>query len=74
MNAGTRLAFLGGGNMAWALIQGLLRHGVAASQLCVGEPFERQRARLQAEFGVRAVADNRVAVTGCDPGGARRQT
>jgi pyrroline-5-carboxylate reductase len=62
MRAGTRLAFLGGGNMAWAFIQGLLRHGVAPSQLCVGEPFEPQRARLQAEFGVRAVADNRVAV------------
>ena len=48
--------------MAWALIQGLLRHGVAASQLRVGEPLERQRAKLQAEFGVLAVADNRIAV------------
>ena len=28
MNAGTRLAFLGGGNMAWALIQGLLRQAL----------------------------------------------
>ncbi len=62
MKAATKLAFLGGGNMAWALIQGLLRHGVAASQLCVGEPFEKQRDRLQSELGVRAVADNRVAV------------
>lgn len=62
MNAGTKLAFVGGGNMAWALIQGLLRHGVAASQLRVGEPLETQRAKLQAKFGVLAVADNRVAV------------
>jgi pyrroline-5-carboxylate reductase len=62
MNAGTKLAFLGAGNMAWALIQGLLRHGVAASQLRVGEPLETRRAQLQAEFGVLAVSDNRVAV------------
>jgi pyrroline-5-carboxylate reductase len=62
MNPATRLAFLGGGNMAWAMIQGLLRHGVAASQLRVGEPFEKQRVRLQAELGVVAVADNRAAV------------
>jgi pyrroline-5-carboxylate reductase len=62
MNAETRLVFVGGGNMASALIQGLLRHGVAASQLCVGEPLETQRAKLQAQFGVLALADNRVAV------------
>ncbi|HEV7432870.1 MAG TPA: NAD(P)-binding domain-containing protein, partial [Steroidobacteraceae bacterium] len=62
MNAGTNLAFLGGGNMAWALIQGLLRHGLAPSQVRVGEPLETQRSRLQAQFGVLAVADNRVAV------------
>jgi pyrroline-5-carboxylate reductase len=61
MNATTRLAFLGGGNMTWALIQGLRRHGVAASQLRVGEPLESQRAKLQETFGVDAVADNRAA-------------
>jgi pyrroline-5-carboxylate reductase len=62
MNAATKLAFLGGGHMAWALIQGLLRHGVAASQLRVGEPVGTQRARIQAEFGVLAVAENDVAI------------
>ena len=62
MNATTQMAFLGGGNMARALIQGLLRHGVAASQLRVGEPIGTQRAVLQAEIGVQAVADNLAAV------------
>lgn len=62
MNAATKIAFLGGGNMAWAMIQGLRRHGVAASQLQVGEPLEAQRVRLQAEFGVLAVADNIAAI------------
>ena len=62
MNAATKIAFLGGGNMARALIQGLLRHGIAASQLQVGEPIETQRVKLRAEFGVQAVADNLAAV------------
>ena len=48
--------------MAWALISGLLRHGVAASQLRVGEPLAAQRARLQGELGVTALADNHEAV------------
>ena len=74
VNAAAKMAFLGGGNMAWALIQGLLRHGVAASQLRVGEPLETQRVKLQAEFGVLAVADNAVAVRDATPGGAGRQT
>jgi pyrroline-5-carboxylate reductase len=62
VNAATKIAFLGGGNMAFALIHGLLRHGVAASQLRVGEPLETQRVKLHAEFGVLAVADNVAAV------------
>ena len=66
MNADTKVTFLGGGNMAGALIQGLLRHGVAASQLCVAEPIATQRAKLQAEFGIVAVAENDVAARGAD--------
>jgi pyrroline-5-carboxylate reductase len=62
VNATTRIAFLGGGHMAWALIQGLLRHGVAPSQLKVGEPSASQRARFQGELGVQALADNIAAV------------
>ena len=64
MNADTKVTFLGGGNMAGALIQGLLRHGVAASQLSVAEPIAIQRARLRAEFGIEAVAENDVATRG----------
>ena len=64
MNADTKVTFLGGGNMAGALIQGLLRHGVAASQLSVAEPIATQRAQLHAEFGIVAVAENDVAARG----------
>jgi len=62
MRAATQIAFLGGGHMARALIQGLLRHGYEAAQLRVGEPLAAQRASLEREFGVTALADNRAAL------------
>jgi pyrroline-5-carboxylate reductase len=34
------IVFIGGGNMASALIGGLLRSGAAASSIAVIEPFE----------------------------------
>ncbi|MEY2661280.1 MAG: pyrroline-5-carboxylate reductase [Pseudomonadota bacterium] len=43
-----RIAFMGGGNMASAIIGGLLRQGVAATQLQVVDPFEPARERLAA--------------------------
>jgi pyrroline-5-carboxylate reductase len=48
--------------MTWALIRGLLLNGVAPRQLCVGEPVDAQRARLQEEFGVSALEENAAAV------------
>src|SRR5579863_7193767 len=58
----SRIAFLGGGHMARALIGGLLRQGVPAQQLAVGEPQAEARAALEREFGLRAGADNAAAV------------
>ena len=48
------IAFVGGGNMASAIIGGLLRQGLAPAQLEVVEPFVEARAKLQALFGVAA--------------------
>ena len=57
------VAFIGGGNMAGALIGGLVRAGRPAAQILVVEPLEAQRARLAQAFGVQAqpVADARLA-------------
>jgi pyrroline-5-carboxylate reductase len=58
------IAFIGGGNMARALIAGLLRRSVAPAQIHVGEPSPESRASLQREWGVKASADNADAAGG----------
>lgn len=45
------IAFIGGGNMASAIIGGLLKRGAPASSIQVVEPFEEQRTKLQEKFG-----------------------
>lgn len=47
-----KLGFIGGGNMAAAMIGGMLRKGFAAADLWVAEPVAERRAWLSAEFGV----------------------
>ena len=45
-----QIGFIGGGNMASAIIGGLLRQGHLASALQVVEPWDEQRARLAQQF------------------------
>ncbi|MGH8674740.1 MAG: pyrroline-5-carboxylate reductase family protein, partial [Burkholderiales bacterium] len=60
------IAFLGGGNMASALIGGLLAKGFAASSISVIERFEAARAKLTGDYRVHASARADEATRGAD--------
>ena len=58
------IAFIGGGNMAAALVGGLVNSGRAAESILVVDPGDAQREKLKSDFGVRtlAAADASLAV------------
>jgi pyrroline-5-carboxylate reductase len=49
------IAFIGGGNMATALVGGMVAHGHAASGFSIVEPYAEQRAKLAARFPAAAL-------------------
>ncbi len=55
-NTPQTLAFIGGGNMASAIIGGLIKQGTSSHHILVVEPFEETRQRLKTQFGVRVLA------------------
>lgn len=57
------LTFIGGGNMANALISGMLKRGTPASSIQVVEPLASSRQHLIDQLGVRAIpqADSSLA-------------
>lgn len=60
------ICFIGGGNMATALIGGLLKRGFLPAQQRVVELNADNRAKLQQEFGVHATEDLAAGITGSE--------
>ena len=65
-NTSQTLAFIGGGNMASAIIGGLIKQGTPPNRIVVVEPFADARTRLNSQFGVRTLgtADDNLAQAG----------
>jgi pyrroline-5-carboxylate reductase len=61
-----KIVFLGGGNMASAMIGGMCRHGFEAADITVVEPDVSTRERLQADHGVAVLAAPDAGVFGSD--------
>ncbi len=60
------IGFIGGGNMARALLGGLVQSGIPAGRLWVSDPDEGARTQLARDLGVHATADNQAVVEACD--------
>jgi pyrroline-5-carboxylate reductase len=59
------IGFIGAGNMASALIEGLLATGLAADRLFASDPSADKRAALQAR-GLRVSPDNEAVLRASD--------
>jgi pyrroline-5-carboxylate reductase len=64
--AAPRVAFIGGGNMASAILGGLLRCGHPADRIAVVEPYAPQADVLREKFGVAVESAGGPALQGAD--------
>lgn len=62
-----KIAFIGGGAMAKAIIKGIIGGGlIAPEMITVGEPTEAHARTLHEAFGVNVTTDNKEAVKDAD--------
>src|SRR5260370_16353838 len=66
MNNIRKLAFIGGGNMAAALIGGLTKRGLPKDRIVVADPSPLQLERLVRDYGITTSPSNESAVAGAE--------
>ena len=62
----SKIAFIGGGNMASSIIGGMLANGFQPGQICVGNRGAEKCQRLNQTYGIATTSDNHAAVAGAD--------
>lgn len=62
-----RIAVIGSGNMAGAMIGALLRNNeVSTEQITASDPYPEQQEKISAKYGILVTGDNQEAVKGAD--------
>jgi len=61
-----KIAFIGAGNMANALITGLTTDGFSPSNIWASDPSDKNLAALEQQFGIQTCSDNKAAVKQVD--------
>jgi pyrroline-5-carboxylate reductase len=62
MLADKKVGFIGGGNMASAMIGGLLAAGLKRENVVVSDPWEPSRQKLENDFGIKATTNNVLVI------------
>jgi len=62
----SRWGFIGGGNMAEAIIKGMITGGISPAAIVVAEPLEARRRHLEEKYAATTTTDNAAIADACD--------